>query len=80
MVLTAEDRQECEAITATLTAKYQFLVFNKVTSITDPLGQVTGFQYDTRGNLKATVDPLGNQTMITSRVSRSRRRTRWVVA
>ena len=37
-------------------------VFNKVTSITDPLGDATLLTYDTAGNLRTRTDPNGNTT------------------
>jgi RHS repeat-associated protein len=36
--------------------------FNKVTSITDPLGNVSSFVYDTRGNLATATDADSNST------------------
>jgi len=33
-----------------------------VTSVTDPLGNVTRYTYDTRGNLATSTDPNGNKT------------------
>ena len=40
-------------------------VFNKVTSIADPLGEVTRFTYDPNGNLLTRTDPNGNATSFT---------------
>lgn len=37
-------------------------VFNKVTSITDPLGNVSRFTYDSNGNLQTSTDADGNLT------------------
>ena len=37
-------------------------VFNRVTSITDPLGEVTTFAYDDRGNLVSATDTKGRST------------------
>jgi len=39
-------------------------IFNKLTKITDPLGQITRFEYDAKGNLTATVDPTSARTTI----------------
>ncbi len=36
--------------------------FNKVTSITDPLGHTTTFKYDNAGNLVSVTNPLGEQS------------------
>ncbi len=36
--------------------------FNKVTQVTDPLGNVTKLVYDSRGNLTSTTDANGNAT------------------
>ena len=40
-------------------------VFNKLTSLTDPLGNVTKLSYDSRGNLIGITDPRGNNTVLT---------------
>jgi RHS repeat-associated protein len=40
-------------------------VFNKLTSATDPLGNVAKFSYDSRGNLINVTDPNGNSTTVT---------------
>jgi len=37
-------------------------VFNRVASITDPLGKITGFTYDSRGNLMKVTDANGKIT------------------
>jgi RHS repeat-associated protein len=48
----------------TTTYTYE-LVFNKVTSIADPLGDTTRFTYDVNGNLLTRTDPNGNATTFT---------------
>lgn len=40
-------------------------IFNQVTSVTDPLGKVTAFQYDTNGNLIQAKTPLGRVINLT---------------
>ncbi len=39
-------------------------IFNRLTSVADPLGHVTTFEYDGQGNLTGVVDPLGKRTAI----------------
>jgi RHS repeat-associated protein len=53
-----------DALGNTTTYTYE-PVFNKVTSITDPLGDVTRFMYDSNGNLLTRTDPKGNTTSFT---------------
>ena len=44
-----------------LTTQYTYEpVYNKVTSITDPLGSASHFIYDAKGNMLASTDPNGN--------------------
>ena len=38
--------------------------FSRVTSLTDPTGAVSTYQYDGNGNLTAVTDPRGNQTTV----------------
>jgi len=38
--------------------------YNRLTTLTDALGQVTAFEYDAQGNLTATVDPTGARTTL----------------
>jgi RHS repeat-associated protein len=37
--------------------------FSEPTSVTDPMGRITSYAYDTNGNPTAVTDPLGRQTM-----------------
>jgi RHS repeat-associated protein len=55
-VLTSTDPTE---LTTTLTYDP---VFNKVTSITDPLGNISRFSYDVKGNLLTSTDADGNSS------------------
>ena len=53
-----------DALGNTTTYTYES-IFNKVTSITDPLGDETRFTYDSNGNLLTRTDPNGNTTSFT---------------
>ena len=44
----------------TYTTLYKYNSFNKVEEVTDPLGQITTFSYDTKGNLNGSQDAEGN--------------------
>jgi RHS repeat-associated protein len=55
---------ETDALGNTTTYAYD-PVFNKVTSITDPLGHTTTFTYDVRGNLLTQTDENGHTTSYT---------------
>ncbi|MBI3784617.1 MAG: hypothetical protein HY270_14580 [Deltaproteobacteria bacterium] len=50
-----------DALGATTSFTYD-PIFNKVTSITDPLGHVSTLAYDARGNLQTVADPGGATT------------------
>jgi RHS repeat-associated protein len=39
-------------------------VYSKVTTMTDPVGNVTNYEYDGFGNLTAVIDPRGDKTTI----------------
>ncbi len=53
-----------DALGNTTTFTYES-VFNKVTSVTDPLGHVTTSTYDATGNLRTNTDENGNTTSFT---------------
>ena len=52
---------QTDALGATTTYTYD-PTFNKVTSVTDPLGHVSTFAYDSHGNLLTVTDPSGATT------------------
>ncbi len=53
-----------QATGATTSYTYTNDGFNQIKTLTDPMNNVTNFNYDLNGNLTSVVDPLGNQTTI----------------